>query len=80
MAKKNWYAIYKGDEFVCQGTKEDCAKYLNVKPETITFMGTPTHLKRCANSKGNNYLISIKVDRIDDDEYITIDNQNKPMI
>ena len=69
---KNWYAIYKGDTFLCQGTKEECARYLNVKPETITFFGTPTNLKRSANSKNNNCLISIRVDEIDDDEYISL--------
>ena len=61
---KNWYAVYKGDAFLCQGTKEECARYLNVKPETIAFMGTPTYKKRRENS--DNHLIVIKVDEIDE--------------
>lgn len=75
---KNWYAIYKGDTFLCQGTKEECARYLNVKPNTIYFMTTPTYKKRHLKSK--NCLIIVKVEEINDDEYILIDNQKRSMI
>jgi hypothetical protein len=75
---KNWYAVYKGDTFLCQGTKEECARYLNVKPDTIYFMTTPTYKKRREN--GDNHLIVIKVEEINDDEYILVDNQNRSMI
>ena len=61
MRKKVWYAIYKGDKFICQGTKEECAKFLNVEPRTIYFLSTPANLKRRINSKKGDYLIAIKV-------------------
>ena len=61
MRKKVWYAIYKGDNFICQGTKEKCAKFLNVEPRTIYFLSTPANLKRRADSKTGNYLIALKV-------------------
>ena len=32
--KKTWYAVYRGDEFIVQGTKEECAKYLGIKKES----------------------------------------------
>lgn len=61
MAKKNWYAIYKGDEFVCQGTKEDCARYLGVDVKTISFLATSAYKKRRKNNNGKNYLEAIVV-------------------
>lgn len=61
---KNWYAVYKGDTFLCQGTKEECARYLDVKPNTIYFMSTPTYKRRRKNSI--NYLIVIKVEEGDE--------------
>lgn len=61
MRKKVWYAIYKGDNFICQGTKQECAEFLNVDPRTIYFLSTPANLKRRINSKNGNYLIAIKV-------------------
>lgn len=44
------YAIYKGDEFIMIGTKEECAKRLNIKPDHVQFMASPTNAKR---DKGN---------------------------
>lgn len=59
-----YYAVYKGDKFICQGNKFECAKYLNVKPDTISFKTTPTYKKRMKATSGNNYMIVIKVDDI----------------
>ena len=56
---KRTYAIYKGDEFLFMGTREECAKYLKVKVETISFYSTPSHYKR---GKSNNRVVVIKVD------------------
>jgi hypothetical protein len=54
------YAIYKGEEFLFVGSKEECAEYLNVKPFTIYFMSSPTYRKRRANSK--NALLTIRLE------------------
>ena len=61
MKSKTWYAIYKGDKFIFQGYKEECAEFLHVEPRTIYFLSTPANLKRRINSKKGNYLIAIKV-------------------
>lgn len=60
-----WYTIYKGDDYICQGTREECAKYLNVKPDTISFMTTPIYKKR--REGGDNYLIVLVTNDNDDD-------------
>ena len=31
MCKRKIYAIYKGDEFLCEGTARECAEFLGVK-------------------------------------------------
>ena len=64
-----WYTIYKGDNFICQGTKEECAKYLNVKPDTISFMTTPTYRKR-RNESDNSLIVLV----VDDEEEDMFDN------
>lgn len=60
-----WYTIYKGDDYICQGTREECAKYLDVKPDTISFMTTPIYKKR--REGGDNYLIVLVTNDNDDD-------------
>ena len=56
--KEIWYAIYKGDDFVFQGTRKECAEKFGVSEQTIAFLATPTNLKR---DKGDK-LIAVKVD------------------
>ena len=58
----NYYALYKGEDPLCTGTKQELADYLGVSIETISFYASPTYKKR--NPKGNNYLVF----RIRDDE------------
>ncbi len=43
------YAIYKGDEVLCEGTKYECAKYLHVEPKHIEWLATPSYQKRIEN-------------------------------
>lgn len=45
------YAVYKNDVMVAMGTADECAAKLNVKPETIIFMTTPTGKKRYESRK-----------------------------
>jgi hypothetical protein len=45
------YAIYKGEELLCIGTKEECAKELGVQPEYIYWLTTPTAKRRLASRK-----------------------------
>ena len=45
------YAIYKGDKFIDIGTAKELAEKCNVKPETIEFYATPSHLKRIEKVK-----------------------------
>lgn len=54
---KNIYAVYKGDEYITEGTKEELAEKLNVKLETISFMASPTMQKRDKGNRTRVFLI-----------------------
>ena len=57
------YAIYRGDELLIIGTKDECAEELSVKPETITFYCTPTYIRRLESRKNiENSLIGVKIE------------------
>ena len=56
------YAIYKGDKFLFVGTKKECAEFLKVKEDTISFYTTPTHKSR-VKDEYNNRTIVIKIQK-----------------
>ena len=53
MRIKSIYAMYKGEEYLGEGTIEELAKCFNVNPRTIKFYLTPTYSKRGSGEKGN---------------------------
>ncbi len=40
------YAVYKGEEFLAEGTAEELAEKFNVKPETVKFWSMPANTRR----------------------------------
>lgn len=46
MKKVRIYALYHGDKWLTDGTKEELASYLDVKVETISFYMRPCYHKR----------------------------------
>lgn len=64
--RKNIYALYKGEKFITEGTKEEIAKIQGCKVKTISFLGTNVYKKRMAANKYKykkpNHLILIKID------------------
>lgn len=56
---KREYALYKGDELLAMGTKEEIAKKLGIKRNTVEFYGMPAARKRI---KGKNGKILIRID------------------
>lgn len=53
MRIKSIYAMYKGDEYLSEGTIEELAEHFKVSPRTIKFYLTPTYLKRGKGINGN---------------------------
>lgn len=52
------YAVYKGDQFIDQGTADYLSDRLGVKRATIIWLQSPTNRKR---DKGNR-MVAVKVD------------------
>ncbi len=59
---KKQFALYKGDNYLYGGTKEELAKYLGVKVHTITFYSSDTWLKRIEEKKAKVPYLVIKVE------------------
>ncbi|MEK3909654.1 hypothetical protein [Oceanobacillus sp. FSL W7-1309] len=61
------YAVYKGEELLVIGSAVECAEELNVTPDYIMWMTTPSGQKRIANRKNpDRARMAIRLD--DDDE------------
>lgn len=44
------YSVYKGDDLVCIGTAQECAKAIGVKVSSIQWYATPSgkrHVEKC---------------------------------
>lgn len=52
------YAVYKGEEFLYEGTAKQCAKYFGVKVDTVWFWNCPANKKR--DRKGRKIAIIIE--------------------
>jgi len=45
------YAVYKGDELLVIGTKEECANFLGVKKTNIEKWATPGYIEKYSESE-----------------------------
>lgn len=55
------YAAYKGDEFLCEGTKEEICDILGIKVATFRFYRT-NYYKKYRKATKNNVRVIIRVD------------------
>lgn len=62
--KHHIYAMYKGEEFLCEGTREEICKQMNIKLATFQFYRT-SHYKRERHTRGDNNRVIIRVDAED---------------
>lgn len=44
--RKRIYAIYRGEQNLADGTRDELAAKFNVTPKTITFLSTPAYRRR----------------------------------
>jgi len=57
------YAMYKGDEFLCEGTKDEICKEMNIKKSTFNYYRSVVWVvNRKSKSGKNNRRIIIKLD------------------
>ena len=54
------YAVYKGENFLFEGTAKQCAKYFGVKVDTVYFWNSPANKRK--DRKGRKIAIIIEED------------------
>lgn len=52
------YAIYKGENFLFEGTAKECAEHFGIKEKTVWWLATPSNLKRDKRDR----MIAIKLE------------------
>lgn len=66
----NIYAVYKGDNFLYEGTAIECAKHFGVQRNTVYYWTTELNKKRrlgkTKKGKERNGKIAIIIDQIED--------------
>ncbi len=55
MARRQIYAVYRGDENLGDGTAEELAKKLDMKADTVRNMSTPRFHRR--NQSGKRLIV-----------------------
>lgn len=66
---KHVYAMYRGDEYLMDGTIDEIARKRGCKRSTLLFMLSPTYHKRCLQKrKDGETRIMLNLVMIDDEE------------
>ena len=47
------YAVYRGEEFLYEGTAKECANYFGVKEDTVRWWNTKSNKKRVLGKRKN---------------------------
>lgn len=55
-----YYALYKGDDIITIGTKEQLAIYLGVREKTITYYASPIYYRRIKGKRNSIYCVKIE--------------------
>lgn len=58
------YALYHGDDYICDGTMEDLAKVTGLKIATVAFYASPTYERRLSRQKnqGSRSYVLIRLE------------------
>ena len=51
------YAMYKGNQFLCEGTKEEICKQMNISKATFEFYRSTYYKNNRSSKKGNNRVV-----------------------
>jgi hypothetical protein len=78
-AKKHYYAIYRGDEFLAHGPVWELALKFDVAEKSIREMGNVSHYKRVAESPNpEKRLIAVKVEELTQEDLIITHRKRSP--
>lgn len=63
--KRAIYAVYKGDKFLCEGTREEICEILNITKATFKYYRTKHWIYNRRTPNSNNRKIIIRIDQED---------------
>ena len=58
----NYYVVYRGDNLICHGTKNECADFLNIRPETLIFYRSNVYKNRRKDTAYEKKIFVVKVE------------------
>lgn len=61
LSNKWIYAVYKGDDYICDGTIDEICNNLNIKKSTFHFYRSNWY-KKNRQTKKNNRIIIVRID------------------
>ena len=53
----NIYALYRGEEFITEGTIKEIAKHQGIKPKSVEFYARPAYKKRTKGKNGKRLIL-----------------------
>jgi len=59
-----FYAVYKGDKFICEGTRDEICDFLNIKVATFNYYRTK-HWIVNRDRGTNNRIVILRLDKED---------------
>lgn len=65
--EESYYCVYKGDDVIAHGTKEEVAERLGITESSLEWLTTPTAMHRFNRSSGNR-MIAVKTILEEDDD------------
>jgi hypothetical protein len=67
--KNNYFAVYRGDEFLAHGPIWVLSWLFNIKENSLRLLATQSYRKKAERSKNpDEWLIAIKVEELTDED------------
>jgi hypothetical protein len=69
LKKDNYFALYRGDEFLAHGPIQEIGWRFNLKPSSIRMLAVPSYHERAARATNpDEWLIAIKVEELTEED------------
>lgn len=56
------YAIYKGEDFLCEGTTKEISEILQISKHSVIRLNSPSYKKRLAKNFPSKALVAVKIE------------------
>lgn len=67
--KNNYFAVYRGDEFLAHGPVWELGRLFNMKPNSLRLLAAPSYRKKVEQAENSDaWLIAIKVEELTEED------------